>query len=210
MCTMASLVEQGILRSGANAEILHAKCEGHGCGCGCESSSLPRCSECDRARTLGELTEAGECADVTDCGRAILERGARPAVVVPVRPPKASPAPQKEPVGPKGGRCHCCGETTRGGRFLPGHDAKLKTALTAGAVAGDAAATRELLARWPKWSPKTELEPMTEAEVAAATEARWASAPDPRSGSDHPRGPAPRELERARLTSRLASQARTW
>ena len=33
------------------------------------------------------------------------------------------------PPKPKVGACECCGEPTRGGRFLPGHDARLASAL---------------------------------------------------------------------------------
>lgn len=44
-----------------------------------------------------------------------------------------------------GQTCECgCGEYTRGGRFLPGHDAKLKSALLARARAGDTEAQAEL------------------------------------------------------------------
>jgi hypothetical protein len=41
--------------------------------------------------------------------------------------------------------CHCgCEETTKGGRYLPGHDAKHKTALVAAALAGSKRATTKL------------------------------------------------------------------
>ena len=42
-------------------------------------------------------------------------------------------------------KCECgCGETTKGGRFVPGHDAKLKSALVAAALAGSKRATTRL------------------------------------------------------------------
>lgn len=60
--------------------------------------------------------------------------------------PKGSfrkPSPPK----PKTGKCECCGESTRGGRFLPGHDAKLASALKIRVKAGDAEAYEELKRR---------------------------------------------------------------
>ncbi len=48
----------------------------------------------------------------------------------PTHTPQASDGPRQAPSGPREGRqprpCLCsCGGTTRGGRFLPGHDARL-------------------------------------------------------------------------------------
>ncbi len=41
--------------------------------------------------------------------------------------------------------CQCgCEETTKGGRYLPGHDAKHKSALVAAALAGSKRATTKL------------------------------------------------------------------
>lgn len=49
----------------------------------------------------------------------------------------------------KGGRCEHCGKLTAGGRFAPGHDAKLKSELTADCHA-DIEALAELIVRgWP-------------------------------------------------------------
>lgn len=42
---------------------------------------------------------------------------------------KRTPRAKSEPRTP--GACECCGEPTKGGRFLPGHDAKLKSVLRA-------------------------------------------------------------------------------
>lgn len=51
-----------------------------------------------------------------------------------------------------GRSCECnCGGTTRGGRFLPGHDAKLKSLLLRAAAGGDTEAGEELRRRgWEK------------------------------------------------------------
>jgi hypothetical protein len=48
---------------------------------------------------------------------------------------------------PKTGSCECCGEPTRGGRFLPGHDAKLASALKGRVVSGDSKAFEEMKRR---------------------------------------------------------------
>lgn len=45
---------------------------------------------------------------------------------------------------PATGNCECCGEPTRGGRFLPGHDARLKSRLRKASAEGDVEATSEL------------------------------------------------------------------
>lgn len=51
---------------------------------------------------------------------------------------------------PKVGRCEWCGEPTRGGRFLPGNDAKLKSRLQKLGESGDVGAIVELMYRgWP-------------------------------------------------------------
>ena len=58
------------------------------------------------------------------------------------------------PVRPKVGSCECCGEATRGGRFLPGHDAKLASALKQRVRCGDNAAYEEMKQRgWLKKLP---------------------------------------------------------
>lgn len=53
---------------------------------------------------------------------------------------------EKKPRVPRStvGACECCGESTRGGRFLPGHDAKMKSRLRAAAKEGDQQAVAEL------------------------------------------------------------------
>jgi hypothetical protein len=48
---------------------------------------------------------------------------------------------------PTVGQCECCGQPTKGGRFLPGHDAKLKGRLKRLNAAGDKAAYKELVER---------------------------------------------------------------
>jgi hypothetical protein len=55
---------------------------------------------------------------------------------------------------PRTGECECCGEPTRGGRFLPGHDAKLVSTLLERIRSGDDAAYAEMERRnWIKKIP---------------------------------------------------------
>jgi hypothetical protein len=61
---------------------------------------------------------------------------------------------RKRVVKPKSGKCECCGEPTRGGRFLPGHDAKLVSRLVEKIRAGDREAYEEMKRRnWLKKIP---------------------------------------------------------
>jgi hypothetical protein len=56
---------------------------------------------------------------------------------------------------PSSGVCICgCAGTTKGGRFLPGHDAKLKSALRARIAEGDEAARARMIELgWEKFLP---------------------------------------------------------
>jgi hypothetical protein len=61
---------------------------------------------------------------------------------------------KSQPPKPKVGSCECCGEPTRGGRFVPGHDAKLASILRAKVKGGDQDAYEELKRRgWLKKLP---------------------------------------------------------
>jgi hypothetical protein len=68
---------------------------------------------------------------------AVAESGDEPDPQRPARRPAS-----------KGPDCQCgCGGQTKGGRFLPGHDAKLKGKLKRAARAGDRKAADELARR---------------------------------------------------------------
>jgi hypothetical protein len=58
------------------------------------------------------------------------------------------------------GVCECCGEATRGGRFLPGHDARHASVLRARVVSGDGDAYEEMKTRgWLKKLPAKYVRP---------------------------------------------------
>lgn len=62
--------------------------------------------------------------------------------------------------------CECgCGGTTKGGKFLPGHDMKLKGALKRAAAGGDKDAYQELSRRG--WLPGQTAPRRSKAEIAA-------------------------------------------
>jgi hypothetical protein len=68
--------------------------------------------------------------------------------------------------------CSCgCGDPTSGGEWLPGHDAKHKSALFARVRAGDVSASEELTERgWPQPAPKkAKAEPVAKEEGKSKT-----------------------------------------
>lgn len=68
--------------------------------------------------------------------------------------PRKKNTKRSAPVRPKTGSCECCGEPTRGGRFLPGHDAKLASLLKQRVRDGDDEAYSEMKQRgWLKKLP---------------------------------------------------------
>jgi hypothetical protein len=121
--------------AGATRELLHGRCHGgyhdqHGtlkrCTCDCHPANLTLDPSDTRFPVMTEPT-----ADGTDADRSDRKK------------------PQKRPpaVRNTGARCHCgCGAAVRG-FFLPGHDAKLKSALTRAARGGDVTAWAELVLR---------------------------------------------------------------
>lgn len=105
------------------------------------------CTECDNTN-LDELDEKlFLCWDKEDCEariskrmesnpthqlihQAYLDADRTKAATNQVR------ARAKNPGRPSSGKCLCCGETTGGGKFLPGHDARLVSQTAARVAAG--------------------------------------------------------------------------
>lgn len=90
-----------------------------------------RCTECNN-RVAGEVSDDGLCHDRDACMAQIERQRERwieqnPGMVRAMRP--ASPEPLTK-IGvtfatkPSSGTCLCCGGATKGGMFLPGHDAR--------------------------------------------------------------------------------------
>lgn len=90
------------------------------CSCTCETATTgTRCLDCGRKGR--EVTDRSVCTDQDEC-REYVQARRRDHLAryggddIPRRLPK-----HRTPVG---GRCLCCDAPTRGGRFLPGHDAR--------------------------------------------------------------------------------------
>jgi len=132
-CQLARMQETGAVATIA-IESGHASCEAEEpgqCKCGCPFSRYQACREC---RRKGEpLDSHGQCIDRKACARTILDTF---AAARQARQERAASAPVKS--APAGKRaCACgCGETTGGGLFRPGHDARHVSNLVAETVAG--------------------------------------------------------------------------
>jgi hypothetical protein len=112
------------------------------CGCGCPRSQGVRCVQC--GETDPNLVGPGMlCADRLDCEAAVrARRDANPiwqslqqvqAAAAAKRVAELTPEQRAErqerfsklrESRPATGTCLCCGEATKGGLFLPGHDAR--------------------------------------------------------------------------------------
>lgn len=63
-------------------------------------------------------------------------------------PEGAAETRERKPAKPKSQECGCeCGGSTKGGRFLPGHDARLKSELRRTATEGKAPEKRSAIKR---------------------------------------------------------------
>lgn len=116
--------------------------------CLCESGGCTRgrrkCAYCNNRVTEEVNPETWECFDTEAC-RAIVEtrREANP-LTRQLREAKESAAmakiednktkAEKAAKTPKVGACVCCGGATKGGNFLPGHDARFVSGIVGGVV----------------------------------------------------------------------------
>lgn len=82
--------------------------------------------------------------------------------------------------------CECgCGGATKGGRFLPGHDAKLKKALTEAALTGSKRAETKLeKLGWSKFLDAKREKTAAAKKAGGKAEPARATRPSPRSRSD--------------------------
>ena len=197
-CALAAGVESGKVHTYHNPDSLHACCDAPGaCTCGCEYSKGRACRECGRPRRPGEFDPVAlVCIDRADCadyivsswvngrvppqGKAWSQMVAGEGVEVGLLGTSAfSTGGKGRPRELRGGRCECCGESTRGGRFRMGHDARLASMLRHAAEGGDREAFRELLTRWPLKVPSgmsdsfPEADTMSDEELVARVRGRW-------------------------------------
>lgn len=116
------------------------------CPCERHTGEL-RCRLCRHDHTdPGDYDMAGrQCADHDSCARRISGTRTRNPAVKEARAAVAQRASAPQ--------CECgCGGVTKGGKFQPGHDAKLKSSLLRRAAGGDETAQEELRRR--RWEKK--------------------------------------------------------
>lgn len=124
--------------------------------CACPEHDIRlRCMDCGHRGTADEIsTETWTCLDGAACDARLATRRVAASVALygadetgkPRTPASATPKPEKAPSKPKTFECRCsCGGMTKGGAYLPGHDARhisevYKTAMATGQSIDDALA----------------------------------------------------------------------
>ncbi len=140
-CQLGIMLQSGAIVGTYDAG--HSQCEGtrlDPCGCGCEFARRHQCKECGRKKPSGELDDKGQCVDRRDCANAILAAHAASRAERAKRASSAPPARTnvRAGVGGPAPACKCdCGETTGGGNYRPGHDARHVSKLTAAVKSGE-------------------------------------------------------------------------
>lgn len=147
---------------------LHRRCPGHyreapsmqvkDCDCSCHHTTVDQISTRAISPRRGETEEAPFpilLAETAQEAQPTYENGGKRL--------------KRPNVGHKGGRCEHCGAVTAGGRFAPGHDAKLKSELAHHAVKGDdPGAWAEIILRG--WEPLVKEKPAHHVIQAALDE----------------------------------------
>ncbi|QGH80693.1 hypothetical protein SEA_ZANELLA_35 [Microbacterium phage Zanella] len=110
--------------------------------CGCTEHELVyRCLDCGLRSNEEVGDDTWQCLDQEACAARRAKSREKSLVALygssdtenPLRAVPRAEKPEKAPSRPKVGKCLCCGETTGGGRFRPGHDSKYLT-MVIGAV----------------------------------------------------------------------------
>lgn len=173
-CKTAGLIESGVVHSSLAPDAWHQRCKGGHvdtrgsvtlCECPCHAGK-PSCIRCGAGDS--ELDDSRSCIDVEGCveryrdqiannprtekyrriqetasaERAAAASEAKRAIAAGERPPRRGSEPKP---------CAHCGEMTKGGTFVMGHDAKLKGILMRAGEDGDVASIVELKMRG--WFP---------------------------------------------------------
>lgn len=93
------------------------------CSCTCETATTgTRCLDCGRKGR--EVTDRSVCVDQDECRGYVQSRRRDYMTGQPQLDGDGAPRRLPKHRTPAGGRCICCEAPTRGGRFLPGHDAR--------------------------------------------------------------------------------------
>lgn len=190
-CRTADLVENGTVQSTTDADGWHALCKGatilpNGSilRCSCPHHvGEHRCIDCGEIDV--ELQPMGvRCEDREACAARILakrEADPRHRKWLEIARKAAEATAENERIRPArsdgrtGQRCHHCGEPTKGGSFVMGHDMKMKGMLLRAARAGDERALAEFMARG--WFKDARTHKIPDAVLAAADQVQWNSGP---------------------------------
>lgn len=106
------------------------------CGCECATDKSQWCHIC-HSTDPEDLTRPWLCGDVDGCTARLTTRLMNHPIYVEMTKFKSQAVDiRRVKSGRTGGECLCCGEPTRGGRFLPGHDSRFLAARLAEVQAG--------------------------------------------------------------------------
>lgn len=153
-CLDAKLIKRSKRPTNGTLEQVHHRCKGHTvsprgdygpCGCAChQNGNPPRCLNCGAADTELSINPgpwAGRCIDVEGCNERLqiklandpnwqkwkeTERIAAERNAANRQAQAENSERAERPTRPTSGRCEHCGAPTKGGKFVAGHDAKLK------------------------------------------------------------------------------------
>lgn len=112
------------------------------CPCACNVGHT-RCTRCGE-RDVEVTTTTSQCVDVEACnGTLAKKRANNPSYQALLRAREGLERPtiadrvESKPKPIPGGKCLCCGDATRGGLFLPGHDARYVSVQADAFIAAD-------------------------------------------------------------------------
>ena len=151
------------------------------CDCICHAHLHPKrclvCNHSDNEMASGICVDTDACQDRLNRTldnditmqklRASKEHGRRQREIAATNTPRIQVT--------RTGQCEHCGQPTKGGRFIAGHDAKLKGELKRAAESGDRDALLELhLRNWPVHTVKVSPELLAETRLEAdSLTQRW-------------------------------------
>lgn len=127
------------------------------CACDCERSALRRCFDCGTREQAEIDATTWRCVDRDACAAHIEKRLAASPVIQQIREIRdaLNPTTESTPKAPQNrratskssGACLHCGEPTKGGLFLPGHDAAYLSAAVKSVAARERTAD-EIREQW--------------------------------------------------------------
>jgi hypothetical protein len=125
-------VTKGVIACGFCSTNVHDTCRGgyrngNGsvliCGCECADTKPQFCHHC-QTREADNLGRPWLCDDRVACEGRVQARLAKLPEYTWLRRSQEVSATSPSRPGRRAAQCHCCGEPTKGGNFLPGHDSK--------------------------------------------------------------------------------------